>query len=379
MMRLNILFVFHGNVDPEKSGVARVNHNLATEFIAQGANVYAITELDGNNLIYTNNYIYPSNIIDSKENIEYLKKICVDNKISHIIVSLPSANRYINLVSSVKGSVKIIGHMHNSPLSIYSRFYFLQSFSLSSYRITKVIAFYIKKIRHKKARIKMMNVVDKMVLLSPSYISELEEVISYNNQKLCYIPNPFPAIVKQEEQPRLKNQLLFVGRIDEKQKRISLLLKIWKKVSIQIPEWSLVIVGGGSELDYWKEEARRMKLVNYSFKGFCKPDEYYRESPIILMTSEYEGFPMVLVEGMQYGCVPIAFGTFAALGDLVKNKKNGYIIREGDLNGYISAIIELTNNPSLQQTMGKSAIEKAKSFETSKVVPLWMDLFKQIQ
>ena len=59
---------------------------------------------------------------------------------------------------------------------------------------------------------------------------------------------------------------------------------------------------------------------------------------IFCMTSNYEGFPMVLLEAMQFGCVPIAFKSFESLDDIIINHNNGYQITPFDIYEYINSL-----------------------------------------
>lgn len=54
-----------------------------------------------------------------------------------------------------------------------------------------------------------------------------------------------------------------------------------------------------------------------------------------MMTSIWEGLPMTLIEAMHYGCVPIAFDSFAALYDLIDNGNNGFIIPNNDIDCFV--------------------------------------------
>lgn len=58
------------------------------------------------------------------------------------------------------------------------------------------------------------------------------------------------------------------------------------------------------------------------------------------MTSNYEGFSMVLIEAMQYGCVPFVFNSFASLPDIIDDKVNGYVITPFDEGEYVQKIKE---------------------------------------
>lgn len=69
--------------------------------------------------------------------------------------------------------------------------------------------------------------------------------------------------------------------------------------------------------------ACKLNLRNIEFKGTQPSEPYYAESSVLCMTSTYEGFPMVLIEAQQYGCVPMAFDSFEAVHDIIEDGENG--------------------------------------------------------
>ena len=76
---------------------------------------------------------------------------------------------------------------------------------------------------------------------------------------------------------------------------------------------------------------------NVSFlKGQKKnPEPYYNEASIFMMTSSFEGWGLTLTEAQQYGCVPLAFRSFASLTDIITDKVNGFAIPNDDISLYI--------------------------------------------
>ena len=48
-----------------------------------------------------------------------------------------------------------------------------------------------------------------------------------------------------------------------------------------------------------------------------------------MMTSSFEGWGLTLTEAQQYGCVPLAFHSFASLTDIITDKVNGFAISVG--------------------------------------------------
>lgn len=123
-----------------------------------------------------------------------------------------------------------------------------------------------------------------------------------------YLPNPInysPYIsVKREN-----GYLLWCARVEQEQKQVFDVIPIMKHVKKRLPEAVLHIVGTPDSpeiLERLKEKIHEENLEeNIIFEGYAaNPEQYYQKAQICLMTSRFEGFPMVLVEAMAQG-VPV--------------------------------------------------------------------------
>ena len=92
------------------------------------------------------------------------------------------------------------------------------------------------------------------------------------------------------------------------------------------------------------------------------------------MTSRYEGWGLVLVEGMLYGNVVFAFDSYGAVFDIIDNGLNGYIIPSYDLKKYSSLLSLIANDEKKRKIMGKNAIDKALLFDIDSITKKWLDL-----
>ena len=95
-----------------------------------------------------------------------------------------------------------------------------------------------------------------------------------------------------------------------------------------------------------------------------------------MMTSIFEGWPLVLFEAMNYKCVPIAFDSFASLKDIIDNNLNGFRIPPFDTNIYTKKIEYLLNNPTICSKMGLLAEKKSKQYTIDSIGKLWNTLLE---
>ncbi|MGX5697794.1 glycosyltransferase [Agromyces soli] len=92
----------------------------------------------------------------------------------------------------------------------------------------------------------------------------------------------------------------------------------------------------------------------------------------LLLTSQSEGFPLVLVEAMAAGCLPIAYDIRYGPADLIRDGRNGFLVRPGDVDGLASAIERLQRlSPRKAAAMRRAAVRSARAFDEERVVATW--------
>ena len=154
-------------------------------------------------------------------------------------------------------------------------------------------------------------------------------------------------------------------------------MDIWKDIAPKYPEWELIIMGSGN-VESFKQLADKMHISNIKFTGSCVPTEYYKKGDILCMTSSTEGWGMVLIEGMQYGCVPIAYNSFSSLTDIIENNKNGFTVTPFNKQEYIEKLETLMNDTELRERFAQNGCESIKRFDHKLIAKQWIDLFKEV-
>ena len=226
--------------------------------------------------------------------------------------------------------------------------------------------------------------VDRYVFLSPHFQHQFENFAHYVNceGKLDAIPNPtvYSSIITEEKFRNKENIVLLVGRMLEGQKRITRALRIWGKVQQNdiAKSWRFVIVGDGPDLPMYKQMAADLKLERIAFEGYQQPLPYYEKARIFLMTSQFEGFGMTLVESQQQGVVPMVMDSFLSLHDIVKSGENGIIVPNRDEQAFATALIDLMGDKPRLDAIAHKGMETCQQFSVSKVADKWEKLINEI-
>lgn len=167
-----------------------------------------------------------------------------------------------------------------------------------------------------------------------------------------------------------------IGRLTY-QKGFDLLIDIWDIVHKRIPDWQLEIVGSGelhADLQKRIQEKGLQACVQISPVTQNIRDKYQQAS-MLLMTSRYEGLPMVLLEAQTLGLPTISFDCSCGPSDIINHEKDGFLIAEGDLEDFAAKIEVLAHDDSLRNTMGIHAVINSERFSEDIIMEQWDKLF----
>lgn len=112
-------------------------------------------------------------------------------------------------------------------------------------------------------------------------------------------------ILAKEDSPdfeRKGNIVTFInlGRHDEKQKRLSRIIDATKKLNSEGYIFRVAFVGAGIDTERLKEQSK--DIPNIEFLGAKKnPYPYLEKSDCLLMSSDFEGYPVVFIESLILG------------------------------------------------------------------------------
>mgnify|MGYP000119823199 FL=1 len=124
-----------------------------------------------------------------------------------------------------------------------------------------------------------------LFLLTEREIPVLEDLLNEKQLDKCYaIPNPlsWEEIADESILNEKKKEVLVVSRIYNPEKRIDLMLKVWKELQKRnaVDDWMLRIVGDGIHREYLMQMADEMGLKNIIWEGWSDPKPFYRTASI---------------------------------------------------------------------------------------------------
>lgn len=383
---MNIVFAYPTGLNPQKGGVERITDIIAKILLKRGYTIFYLNwkrEQD--------NYEYPVPVIDlpssnleDPNNLEVYNRFLKENRID-VIINQHGLYEGTYFLSQVKvQNVKIISVLHSDPFGYYNHLFAdlmtLRDSSIKE-KVKRVARFFlyrkVKKIIH-RSLVNHYTFIQEhpqyVCLLSESYKERLEEYCDLPDNYFISIPNP-NTYENIEIIPHKEPILLFVGRLDNRSKKLFTLIDIWYRLCKLYPQWKLIIVGDGPDKDVLINKAK--DIPNIEFKGYQDPREYYEKASIFCMTSIFEGFPMCLTEAMQFGCVPIAFDSFSAVYDIIKPGETGELVKSFDKKEYVGKLIHLIDDETYRKKLSKNAFQYVKRYDIANILPKWIELIEK--
>lgn len=211
---------------------------------------------------------------------------------------------------------------------------------------------------------------DAYVLLSPSYVQIFMNFAWIpSSKKIFVISNP--VVIDRITDIEREKAILYVGRLTETEKRVDRIIDIWKCIADRLPDWRLDIVGDGP--DRTRLEERAKGLARITFHGFQKPNRFYAQSKLLLLTSDFEGFALVLVECMAMGCVPVVYASYPAARDIVRG--GGKLLTPPfSASEFADAIAELAQDEEKLKEMSSRALTIVDDFGLEPIMKKWDNL-----
>lgn len=390
---MNILFLLKSL---EIGGLEVVTSVLANKFAKEGHNVCVYSFLGGEHSIAERfceqiKVYQQNNYSVCKENIQALREIVIDNRVDVIINQWGLPYIPVKVAKkAIKGpDVQIVSVYHSAPGSNGR----IQKTNLALSKCNNALQKGVLRLKRKTFQFitsASMRYVygksDLYLVLSDGFINEFKQFTHIRNaDKLAVQTNPvtidtdgflYDVVYKTKE-------IIYVGRLEEVVKRVDRVIDTWSHLEKDFPDWRLTIVGTGDDKSRLEKQVRELNLQRVSFAGFQMPTEYYKRASILMLTSDFEGFPLVLPECMSFGVIPAVYNSYAAVGDIIEDGKDGIVLpyHHGNYDAQEAAglLSELMKDESLRERIAQAAMEKSQKFSIDRIYGEWMEKLYKIR
>lgn len=197
--------------------------------------------------------------------------------------------------------------------------------------------------------------------------------------RVACIPNGVPAA----DDPLSSNSSKIVvaaGRLTP-QKGYDRLIAAWPQVVAKHPDWELRIFGGGSRKEELQQQIQELGIGS-SFRLMGYTDQLAAEmakGSFFVMSSRFEGFPMVLLEAMHCGLPIVSFDCPNGPRDLITHGKDGFLVPDADVEALAAAMIEMIElGDARRSSFGQAALEKSRLYEMPAIAARWEELLEEL-
>jgi len=206
-------------------------------------------------------------------------------------------------------------------------------------------------------------IISRFVAVSAEIADRLTTLIPHRRDDIAIkpyavdVPARLGRTYSSEEEPL---RLLYAGRLDENQKRVSDLIRLAKALSTREVNFELRIAGEGPvrpalarQIQALDDSVRdRVKLTGLI--PYEKMPEAWTRSDICVLVSGYEGTSVAMLEGMAHGCVPVVTQV-SGTREVIEPGVNGFAVKVGDLAEMADVITKLATNRGKLTEVGYQA------------------------
>lgn len=217
-----------------------------------------------------------------------------------------------------------------------------------------------------------------IVFLTATQRAEAEALLG-KHENFRVIPHASPAPASGASVGRDPNLVIMMGRLSA-EKRVGDSITAFAKVLQAQPQARLEIFGDGPE----KSSLRRLITslgVGHAvqLKGFTTdPGGEYQRAALCLLTSTFEGAPMVLIEALRHGCPVISYDIRYGPADIIEDGVNGYLIPSGDVDALARKIAGVLGDPVLAASLEQGCAVADERFGEDAFLARWIDLFHRL-
>jgi glycosyltransferase involved in cell wall biosynthesis len=219
--------------------------------------------------------------------------------------------------------------------------------------------------------------LDALVVLTEAdaraYAAEFGDAL-----RVVRIPNAAPT-PDAALAPLSTPTVLAAGRLTP-QKGFDRLIPAFAHVVDRHPEWQLRICGRGRQRPMLKALIASHALErNVTLAGaVSRLDTEMERASMFVLSSRFEGFPMVLLEAMSKGLPVVSFDCPTGPREVVEDGVNGLLVPPGDVLGLAAAMLQMVDQEQLRRDFGEHALVTASRFAPAQIGRRWQELLGEL-
>lgn len=214
--------------------------------------------------------------------------------------------------------------------------------------------------------------LDVLTVLTEEDKADYEAILSGQRVRVVRIPNAAQPAERNLPIEARGTTIVAAGRLATV-KGFDLLIEAWSRIEASWPDWTVDVYGRGPEREALESLIAARHLDGRLRLAGTVPDmrPRFEVAGMFVLSSRFEGFPLVLVEAMAAGCPVVSFDCPRGPREIVRDHVNGTLVPAEDVPGLAVAIHELLGSPELRRTFSLAATETARSYSIEAVGAQW--------
>jgi len=233
----------------------------------------------------------------------------------------------------------------------------------------------------------LANQLYKKALKLVSVSNEIQESIQnqYNFNKLIQIYNPIDFSNIENSKLEINNisfnYILGVGRLEDNVKQFDHLIESYSNSNLPKENIKLIILGDGKLKQKWQDLVKSShQEENIFFLGnVSNPFSFYSNAIFTVMTSKYEGFPMVLLESLACETPIVSYDLKSGPNEIITHQQNGLLVENQNKVEMTKALNEMISNKELYLHCKQNAKKSVAQFSVEQIGKQWIQLFNELK
>ncbi len=228
-----------------------------------------------------------------------------------------------------------------------------------------------KSARYIERRVKQYRRYAAIAVLTPDMLREAQQLFGQYRLNIAELPIVIDVdAIRRDARAPIDDRpaapfIVSVARLDEGQKDHATLLRAFALLRTRsATEVELALIGDGRDRGILERLADELGIrAHVHFLGFrANPFPYIRQAEMLVLSSRYEGLPMVLREAMAVGTPVLSADCPTGPRDLLDGGNAGLLVPPGDVEEMARAMERLLTDSALRKTLIQNGLAKAETF-----------------
>lgn len=246
----------------------------------------------------------------------------------------------------------------------YLRFY--RYLRRSKVRIGSWLHFSLTSMQLRK--LKHLDNYDFHLAISSGIANAFNERLKSETKNSYLVYNPTVSVEDTIKRPNIPN-FIYIGRlIYDGQKRVNDFLYALAQTK---GNWKATILGNGPDTDKLKQLACDLNIAErIEWTGWLKdPWGSVQEASALVLTSDYEGFPMVLIEALNRGLACISSDCPTGPSDIILPGQNGWLYPLRDIKALTEILQKIVDEPETSLPDQQIIKQSGQRFAIEHIIP----------